>query len=102
MVKFICEGVIYITLTVLNVVMCSFSEHSHGSNGTIKVNTIGEITDGGKYEWIADVVMYGFGGIVCLVIVFHCYLKRQRKKQLKKSEGGDRYQFDWERTGEDE
>ena len=72
------------------------SEHSHGANGTIKVGTISDMADGGKHEWIEDAVIYSFFGFVCLVIVFHLYLKRQIKKQLEKSEEDNRYKFEWE------
>ena len=89
-------GYSFLCAIFIDIGICSFSEHRHGSNGTLLVNTIVE----GNNIWIADVVTYSFCGFVCLIIVFHCYLKQERKKKLKKSEKKYLSRFEWERTGE--
>ena len=100
--KLIFEGILLLVLAVDHR-MCSFIRHRYGSNCTSKTKTVTDITDGGgKSVWIVDTLMYSFFGFVGLVIMYHCYVKQQRRKQLKKVRQGNRYRFEWELLEETE
>ena len=55
------------------------------------------MSGGGGKEWVGEVVKYSFLGFVCLVVIFHFFLKYQREKNLKKSKNEYRYKFEWEK-----
>ena len=89
------KEILFVAL-VVDVGICSFLEHSHGANDTIKANSIADLIDGEDSSCVVHGVMYSFVGFVVFIVVFHFVIRYRHEKHLDEIRDERRYAFEWE------
>ena len=51
---------------------------------------------------VAEILLVAFVGFVFVMILFHCYLKRNERKHFKRMAKKTSTRFEWERDSDDE